>query len=205
MASLQASLATALREMAQCSYTNVIALTAVMDPLAITTHSFFDAEPSAQQLAALLPSLPDLLHVAGWLSPCTRPSMISSLPAYLIRNAHLVCTYCMNMAINCLLNTPAMDPAAFQRLLNPRSKPQVPGKPPPSGIPQPHQYRPTQSHPSQHMWPAGMLAGLRSTLDSIIMTLQLQGCAASYAGLQILSNSCGSSRSLCAAKTMPLP
>lgn len=127
MASLQSSLVRALQDLAHGSPNDPTTVETALYPLSIAIERFFAAVPSDQQLAALLPSVRDLLQVAGWLLPCMGPS--SSLPAWLLHNAQQTFKACMSIAIKILTKTSAMDCAAFQQWLEPRSRPNIPGEP----------------------------------------------------------------------------
>jgi hypothetical protein len=67
-----------------------------------------------------------MLQVAGWMLACIRPS--SNLPALLLQNIHGTFKACINMVTNCLIDTPPMDLTTFQQLLEPRSRPHIPGE-----------------------------------------------------------------------------
>jgi hypothetical protein len=76
-------------------------------------------------LAALQPRVRDLLQAAGWLFCCFSDRSQSEGMQALARGA---CTAFLEMASNVLIQFPPTDFMAVQQLLEPRSRPQVPGE-----------------------------------------------------------------------------
>jgi hypothetical protein len=125
MASLQKSLDKALKHMARGSQGDPHIVNAAVQ--ALDTEMDTDASVAeAQQPAGLLPLVPRMLQVAGWLYPCFAPS--SPLDDSLQTLARRACITCMNAAGQLLDVNPPSSMAGFLALLEPRSRPQVPGE-----------------------------------------------------------------------------
>jgi hypothetical protein len=78
-----------------------------------------------EPVAAVQPYLQDLVHAAGWLHQCIRPS--SSLLPHLQAAALQTWLGCMFWINHILFHHKPCDMADFLLLLEPRSRPQVPG------------------------------------------------------------------------------
>lgn len=124
MATVQAGLAWALNRMARgsqdCADT-VKEVTGVMMPM----FSALVDDGTPEQVAAVQPHLQDLVHAAGWLHQCIRPS--SSLLPHLQAAALDTWLECMFWINEILFHNTLCDMADFLLLLEPRSRPQVPG------------------------------------------------------------------------------
>jgi hypothetical protein len=130
MASLQASLNKSLREalsgMAGGSQddlaTVAMALAGLLNPVCSAKH-----RENVQQLQ---PCLRLLLQVAGWLYPCFMPS--SRLDPAVQGGAQEVWSSCMYLANGILQHHPPTHMPAFLALVQPYTKPRVPGEYPSS-------------------------------------------------------------------------
>jgi hypothetical protein len=118
----------ALAGMAVGSQRDGEAVTAVSAPFFAQGVRNALAMRDATALAAAVHSLQDLVHVAGWLSPCFMPS--SSLASDVKQQAWVGWQLCMSWVVTLLtkydyLRHPNME--VFQRLVKARSRPPVPG------------------------------------------------------------------------------
>jgi hypothetical protein len=124
MAGLQKTLERSFSKMAHGSQNSPPTLRAVTDLLSQPLIKLTRMR-SAKQVALLEPHLQDLLHAAGWLYPCFMPS--SRLAPNQQEAAMSAWSNCMFLANEFLFHYPARDMAALLPLLEPRSRPQVPG------------------------------------------------------------------------------
>jgi hypothetical protein len=120
------SIQAVLRTMAQGSQRDIGTVTTILTQLftSIGSAAFMD---DTQQAAALLPSLRDLLHAAGWLHHCFAPGSSLRPAGPLPEAAEHMWVTCVSTVNKLWSKRSRGTYAALQSLLEPCRRPQVPG------------------------------------------------------------------------------